>query len=72
MLFAGWGLDLSGYVANVSQSEGSLAGIRILTSLAPAAFLVLGIIFLFFYPINEKLHAQMVTEIEHRKRTDGA
>ena len=33
---------------------------------------VLGIIFLFFYPINEKLHAQMVREIEDRKRTAGA
>ncbi len=72
MLLAGWGLDLSGYVANVSQSEGSLAGIRILTSLIPAAFLALGIIFLFFYPINEKMHAQMVTEIEDRKSIAGA
>jgi Na+/melibiose symporter-like transporter len=38
-------------------------GIRILTSLAPAAFLVLAIIFLFFYPIDEKMHKKMVDEI---------
>jgi len=63
MLLAGWGLDLSGYVANVSQSEASLSGIRIMTSFVPAAFLVLGIIFLFFYPIDEKMHQKMVNEI---------
>jgi glucuronide carrier protein len=65
-------LDLSGYVANVSQSEGSLTGIRILTSLAPAAFLVLAIIVLFFYPIDEKMHARMVKEIEAGKATTPA
>jgi Na+/melibiose symporter-like transporter len=69
MLLAGWGLDLSGYVANISQSEGSLLGIRILTSFVPAAFLVLAIVALFFYPINEKMHAQMVKDIAERKGT---
>jgi len=72
MLLAGWGLDLSGYVANISQSEGSLLGIRILTSIVPAAFLVLAIIFLFFYPIDEKMHARMVKEIEAGKGSASA
>lgn len=66
MLLAGWGLDVTGYVANVSQSAGSLAGIRLLTSLAPAAFLVIAMIILIFYPINEKLHQQMVDEISKK------
>jgi GPH family glycoside/pentoside/hexuronide:cation symporter len=65
-------LDLSGYVANISQSEGSLLGIRILTSIVPAAFLVLAIIFLCFYPIDEKMHARMVKEIEAGKGSASA
>jgi glycoside/pentoside/hexuronide:cation symporter, GPH family len=66
MLLAGWGLDMFGYVANASQSDTSLMGIRLLTSFAPAVFLVIGMIILIFYPINEKLHSQMVEEIGRR------
>lgn len=67
MFLAGWGLEISGYVANVQQGVASLEGIRILTSFAPAAFLVLAIITLFFYPISEEMHARIVSEIEAGK-----
>jgi GPH family glycoside/pentoside/hexuronide:cation symporter len=64
MFLAGWGLEMAGYVANAKQGAASLEGIRMLTSFGPAAFLVLAIITLFFYPITEKMHAQIVSEIQ--------
>jgi len=67
MILAGFGLELSGYVANVVQSQGTLMGMRILATLVPAAIAAIGIIILCFYPINEKKYARMVTEIEERK-----
>ena len=62
-LMAGGGLALGGYVANAVQSETSLTSIRLLGSFVPAAFIVIAIIILSFYPITEKLHRQMVDEI---------
>ena len=63
ILLAGWGLDLSGYVANVAQSDSALMGIRLLSSFVPAAFVVIAVIILSFYPITEKLHQKMVEEL---------
>ena len=63
ILLAGWGLDLSGYVANVAQSDSALMGIRLLSSFVPAAFVVIAVIILSFYPISEKLHQKMVEEL---------
>jgi sugar (glycoside-pentoside-hexuronide) transporter len=62
-LMAGGGLALAGYVANAVQSEMSLMGIRLLGSFVPAAFIVIAIIILSFYPITEKLHQKMVEEL---------
>lgn len=65
----GLGLDMSGYVANVVQTEGSLMGIRMLTSIVPLVAAAIGVIILLFYPINEKMHGQMIKVIEARKGT---
>ncbi len=65
----GLGLDMSGYIANVEQTDGALFGIRIFTTLVPTALMVLGIILIQFYPINRELHQKMCREIEERRVT---
>ena len=64
----GLGLDLSGYQANVAQTARALAGIRILISLVPLGFIVLGVIVIRFYSITAEKHRQIVAEI-HARRT---
>jgi GPH family glycoside/pentoside/hexuronide:cation symporter len=70
-IIAGVGLQISGYVANVEQTEGSLMGIRVLISIVPFVISVIGVIILLFYPINGKMHAQMLKELEERKKVAG-
>ncbi len=67
-MLIGFGLELFGYVANAVQSQSTLMGMRVLTTLFPAAITAIGIIALFFYPINSAKHAMMVREIEERKK----
>ena len=62
----GLGLDLSGYQANVAQTARALAGIRILISLVPLGFIVLGVIVIRFYSITAEKHRQIVAEIHAR------
>jgi sugar (glycoside-pentoside-hexuronide) transporter len=68
-LLAGGGLALTGYVANALQTDTSLAGIRLLGSFVPAAFVAIAIIILSFYPITEKMHKQIIDELS-LKSTD--
>ena len=46
-------LKKTGYVANIPQTEGALAGIRWLVGGVPAAFFSLGLVFLFFFPLTK-------------------
>lgn len=63
---AGFSLDYFGYVPNVAQAPDTLEGIRILMTLIPCGLMVIGIAFLLFYPINAKMHAEMLEEIQAR------
>ena len=63
---AGWGLNIAGYVANAEQSAGSLMGIRILITFVPLIFIILGMILISFFPIDEKMHRQIVAQISKR------
>ena len=49
-------------LANAVQTDTSLIAIRLLGSFVPAAFIVIAMIILSFYPITEKLHRQIVDE----------
>ncbi|MBI9083654.1 MAG: MFS transporter [Desulfobacterales bacterium] len=63
---AGWGLDGSGYVANVEQSEQALMAIRSMVTIVPLFFIILGMIALVFFPINEAMHRKIVEELSSR------
>ena len=62
----GLGLDLSGYRANVTQTVRALEAIRILISLVPLGFIVLGVIVIRFYSITAQRHRQIVAELKAR------
>jgi GPH family glycoside/pentoside/hexuronide:cation symporter len=63
LFLQGMGLHLAGYVANAEQSARSLAGIRLLMSLIPLAFVLAGIVLISFYSITSERHRQIVQEI---------
>ncbi len=66
---AGSLLNMYGYVANVEQTTQAQLGIRMITSIWPAAFLAIGIILLFFYPINKTVEIRMQNELAERRKT---
>lgn len=64
---SGIGLSLIGYVPNVVQSAGTLAGIKALLTLYPAvaltfAALIIGIM----YKLTDNKHAEIIKELENR------
>src|SRR6185437_11417850 len=61
-----------GYVPNVTQSERSLLGIRLGSSIFPAILLALVIVCLFAYPIGKSLNAKIQDDLtERRKKYDA-
>ncbi len=60
-----------GFEPNQAQSESSLQGLVLLFSLIPAAFGVLAIIIVFFYPLNDKKVEQIVNELSERRKLSG-
>ncbi|MBN1534449.1 MAG: MFS transporter [Spirochaetes bacterium] len=64
----GTALAMTGYIANVTQTEGALLGIRAVFTLLPMAFLVAGIILIGLFPIDAAMHGRITGEIEARRR----
>jgi GPH family glycoside/pentoside/hexuronide:cation symporter len=65
--FAGFGLSMVGYVANTTQSSGTLFGIKALQTLYPCiAFLLAAGVLLFLYKLTDARHAQLIAEITER------
>lgn len=59
-------LAILGYVPNVPQSHQVLQGIHALTAFIPFFGCILGIIPIFFYPLTEKRHAEIVAQLRER------
>ena len=64
----GIALDAIGYVPNVTQSPRVSAGISFLMTIAPCAFLVVGIVFLGLYPIGPKRYAEISAELAAKEK----
>lgn len=64
---AGWCLAWFGYVANATQTERALGGIRLLFTLAPATFALLSVALLFAYPLTDAMVKQIEGELAERK-----
>jgi GPH family glycoside/pentoside/hexuronide:cation symporter len=71
LFIQGMGLHAAGYVANAEQSARSLAGIRLLMSLVPLAFVLAGIVLISFYSINTERHRQILQAIYGEEKTGG-
>lgn len=56
-----------GYVANTTQTESSILGIRLTTSIFPAVLFGIATLVLFFYPITKKLNLTMQHELDARR-----
>jgi glycoside/pentoside/hexuronide:cation symporter, GPH family len=65
---AGWLLSVSGYVANAVQSESALRGIRMMMSVIPAGFLLLGLVALLLYKIDLATERKMDVELQERRK----
>jgi GPH family glycoside/pentoside/hexuronide:cation symporter len=68
---AGLILSLFGYVSGFGslQSETTVTGIRLVSSLFPALLLIVGIVSLCFYPITKSYNEKMQTELAHRRHS---
>jgi len=67
----GWLLAFYGFKANVIQTVEAQDGIRMMLSFYPAIGTVLSVIFIFLYPLNEKLMEKVGTDLG-LKRKNGA
>jgi GPH family glycoside/pentoside/hexuronide:cation symporter len=63
---AGIVLSWFGFVANEMQTDTSMLGIRFMFSLFPTAFALLGVIALYFYPIDSKTIAKVERDLSER------
>ncbi len=62
----GQGLGFINFEANKVQTLETLHGIRILTTFVPIIFIIIGIFFVSFYPISQKLHEKIVSEMKNK------
>ena len=67
---AGQGLGLFGFVANEAQTDQALLGIRILTTFIPIALIILGILIISRYPINQAMHTKILEDIEKNRKNE--
>ncbi len=69
LLVLGW----SGFQPNAAvQPASAILAIRLMTGLAPAIFLCLGILFALFYPLTRTRHSELRREIAERKANEIA
>ena len=64
----GWGLELGGYVENAEQTASALTAIRGMFALIPALLLLVCVPLLIRYPITRESHAQVLRQLEERRK----
>lgn len=62
----GWRYGSAGYVANVAQSEGTLASMRVTITLAPMAFFALSALVMLANPLRKGTHERVLRELAGR------
>lgn len=63
----GWLLGLIGFKANWIQTTETLTGIRMMLSLFPAMGTAISVLFIAFYPLNEKQLMNIVSELNQKR-----
>jgi GPH family glycoside/pentoside/hexuronide:cation symporter len=64
----GWILAFYGFVPNQAQTAESTIGIILLLSLYPSLFGFIGVILMFFYPLNNKMMAKIEGDLTARRK----
>ena len=59
-------LNAAGYVPNIAQSASALNMMNVMTNLMPAILCAIGFIAFLFYKLDNKLHAQIVSDLKDR------
>ncbi|MFC1763359.1 MFS transporter [Planctomycetota bacterium] len=67
-----WVLGAYGFQANVDQSDKALLGIRLVHSIYPALFALLGMGVMLFYPLNKTRMAQVEADLIERRQGQEA
>jgi glycoside/pentoside/hexuronide:cation symporter, GPH family len=65
--FVVWMLGVYGFEANVEQAPAVLDGIRMLMSVFPALFGTLGVVLMAFYPLGERVMAEVERDLNERR-----
>lgn len=60
----GWLLSAYGFQANVEQTPNALEGIRLMLTVFAGLGALLGVVFMYFYPLNEKYMSNIRGELE--------
>lgn len=68
--FVGWILAYYGFVANQPQTAESMMGIRMIMSIYPAIFGLLGSALIVFYPLTNEKMIQIEQDMEGRRQAD--
>lgn len=63
MILSGYGYD-----ADAPLTESSALGVRLVTTIYPALFILAAAVILYFYPITRELNKQIADELEERRK----
>lgn len=67
----GWLLSAYGFQANVEQTPDALEGIRLMLTVFAGLGALLGVVFMYFYPLNEKYMSNIRTELEKERTANS-
>ena len=68
----GFMLDGIGFQANVDQAPETMAGIKVIMTLLPAGLGVVGLVLIYFYPLDQRTHARLVRALAWRRKRRAA
>ena len=63
-----WVLAAYGFEPNQDQTAKGLLGIRMVVSIYPAVFAMIGMVLMFFYPLKKHMMMQVETELVERRK----
>jgi GPH family glycoside/pentoside/hexuronide:cation symporter len=66
--FQAWVLKVYGYMPDVVQSATALNGIKLLMSIFPAIAGIIGVAFMVFYPLNNKMMVKIEEDLAARRK----
>lgn len=66
-----WVLAAYGYQPNQPQTAEALKGIRLLMSVYPAIFGIIGVVLMLFYPLTNKRMVEIEAELTERRKQDN-